>query len=103
MSTSHAEAFPNVVGEAMACGIPLVVTDVGDSAWILDGCGVVVPPDDVHLLADGMRTMLSCTAVERAALGERARQRIREVFSLDSVAASYLREWQRLLPSELKE
>ena len=103
MSTSHAEAFPNVVGEAMACGIPLVVTDVGDSAWILDGCGVVVPPDDVHLLADGMRTMLSCTAVERAALGERARQRIREVFSLDSVAASYLREWQRLLSSELKE
>lgn len=96
-NVSHAEAFPNVVGEAMACGTPMVVTDVGDSAWILDGCGEVVPPGDDAALAGALARLLDMPAEQRQALGARARQRIIDHFSLESVALSYLREWQALL------
>lgn len=57
-SSSYSEGFPNVIGEAMACGKPCVVTDVGDSARIVGESGIAVPPGDPRLLANGMRTML---------------------------------------------
>lgn len=58
-SSSDGEGFPNVIGEAMACGVPCVVTDVGDSAKIVGDQGVVVPVGDSQVLAKGLKTMLS--------------------------------------------
>jgi glycosyltransferase involved in cell wall biosynthesis len=57
-SSSLREGFPNVIAEAMACGVPCVVTDVGDSAKIVGDMGIVVPLDNPHMLAGGLRTML---------------------------------------------
>lgn len=97
VNASHAEAFPNVVGEAMACGIPMVVTDVGDSAWILDGCGKVVPPGDDHALSQALDALLSLPAQARQQLGARARERVLRDFSLPAVAERYWQEWSALV------
>ena len=57
--SSSGEGSPYVIGEAMACGVPCVVTDVGDSARIVGKMGVVVPPKDPQALAEGLEMMLS--------------------------------------------
>lgn len=80
-SSSSGEGFPNVVGEAMACGVPCVVTDVGDSARIVGDSGEVAPPRDVEALAQAMLGMLN--RVEREPdLAQRVRSRIEKEFSL---------------------
>jgi len=80
------EGFPNVIGEAMACGVPCVVTDVGDSALIVGETGRVVPPRDPRALAAAWRDMLQMDRETRGGLGERARARIVTHFSLNEIA-----------------
>jgi len=57
-SSSYGEGFSNTIAEAMACGVPCVVTDVGDSALIVDNTGEVVPPSRPEALCEGFRLML---------------------------------------------
>ena len=57
-SSSDSEGLGLTVAEAMACGVPCVVTDAGDSAKIVADTGIVVPPGDPQMLADGLKTML---------------------------------------------
>jgi glycosyltransferase involved in cell wall biosynthesis len=94
--SSWSEAFPNVLGEAMACGVPCVTTDVGDSREIVGDSGLVVPPRDSEALADGLKTMIRKTVQERQALGRAARQRVQARYSLDSVVAQYADLYQTL-------
>jgi glycosyltransferase involved in cell wall biosynthesis len=81
-SSSYGEGFANVIGEAMACGVPCVVTDVGDSAWIVGDTGIVVPPKNPEALAAGWNSLLNLAVTERVALAEKARKTIVENFSL---------------------
>jgi glycosyltransferase involved in cell wall biosynthesis len=82
------EGFPNVVAEAMACGVPVVASDVGDTAVVVGDCGAIVPPGDDAAIAAGCAALLADPA-RRMALGARSRQRIQERFSLESVVARY--------------
>jgi glycosyltransferase involved in cell wall biosynthesis len=75
-SSSLSEGFPNVIGEAMACGVPCVVTDVGDSAIIVGETGVIVNPEDPQALADGWRRMLKHLEDKSYSIKEMARARI---------------------------
>ena len=88
-SSAYGEGFPNVIGEAMSCAVPCVVTDVGDSARIVDDTGSVVPPRQPLALADALRKMIESPVQTRHALGARARQRIVKHFSLDAIVQQY--------------
>ncbi len=58
-SSSSGEGFSNTIIEAMACGVPCVVTDVGDSAVIVGETGVVVPPSSPEPLRDAFGLLLN--------------------------------------------
>jgi len=89
VSSSASEAFANVIGEAMAGGIPCVATDVGDSAHIVGNTGIIVPPHDPEALAQGMLLMLRKPSAELKQMGVLAQERIVQMFSLPSVARCY--------------
>ena len=82
-SSSYGEGFPNVIGEAMACGIPCVVTDVGDSALIVGNTGIVVPARDYRELAAGILNMLARLNRHRSEISEQVRKRIVDNFDLE--------------------
>lgn len=86
---SLSESFPNVVGEAMACGVPCVVTDVGDAARLVGDTGTVVQPRSPSALAAAWQAMIDGGPAFRAELGTRARGRIQRDFSLDRIVATY--------------
>lgn len=87
--SSSGEAFPNVVGEAMACEVPCVVTDVGDTADIVGDTGRVVPKKNPHALAESISEILSLSVIERKVLGERARKRIKTMFEINKIVNKY--------------
>jgi glycosyltransferase involved in cell wall biosynthesis len=79
-SSSITEGFPNAIAEAMACGLPCVVTDVGDSARIVGDAGIVVPPSDPEALAARINELVARPGDERV---RQARRHIIENFSVD--------------------
>lgn len=96
--SSVGEAFPNVVAEAMACGTPCVVTDVGDAALIVGETGWVVPARDSQALAGALRDAITeqrdpLVVARRSAA---ARSRIIAEFSLARMVDSYSRLWTDL-------
>jgi len=88
-SSSYSEGFPNVIGEAMACGVPCVVTDAGDSALIVGATGRVVPPGNPQALAEGWSELIKMGPEGRSRLGSAARHRIEKLFNLPLIVARY--------------
>jgi glycosyltransferase involved in cell wall biosynthesis len=100
--SSASEAFPTVVGEAMACEIPCAVTDVGDAADIVGETGRVVPPGDPQALAAAWQSLLALPAAERHALGQQARRRVLARFDLRQTAAAYARLVRDIIAGRLE-
>lgn len=84
-SSAFGEGSPNVIGEAMACGVPCVVTDVGDSAFIVGETGLVVQPRQPQDLSRAIEEALSWPAAERASRGQAARARIQQKFDINRI------------------
>lgn len=99
-SSSFGEAFPNVLGEAMACGVPCAVTDVGDSADIVGSAGRVVPAGDMQGLARELLALLQLPSAKRAALGQQARQRVQDHYEIGHVARLYEAAYEQVARSE---
>lgn len=94
--SSLGEAFPNVIAEAMACGTPCVVTDVGDAAYIVGETGWIVQPRDSVALADCLQKAMKEFEFSPIAWRTRqlaARNRIVENFSIEKMVAAYAAVW----------
>ena len=83
------EAFPNVIGEALACGTPCVATDVGDSKRILGDCGKTVPAGNPELLASAVIATLNESGEKKAFDALLRRQRVRDYFDILKITANY--------------
>ena len=101
LSSSYGEGFPLAVGEAMSCGVPCVVTDIGDSAWMVGDTGRIVPPQNPEALANAWKELINLGAEGRSALGQAARNRAIAHFSLDSVVAQYEALYESVLARKL--
>ena len=88
-SSAWGEGFSNVIGEAMACGVPCVVTGVGDSAYIVGKTGLTVKPGNRKAFLKAFERMVIMSSVERRELGKMARERVIEHFSLDRIVKNY--------------
>ncbi len=90
------EGFPNVIGEAMACGTLVVSTAVGETTLVRDGCHIVVEPANGSALAQGVMRHLLATPEDREELGRQGRAFIEDNFSLQNYAAHYERLYRLL-------
>lgn len=89
-SSAYGEGFSNVLGEAMACGIPCVVTKIGDSALVVGPSGTIVPPNDSEALADAMGRMLTAPRPDPMTI----RRRILDHFSIETLVSATERTLQ---------
>jgi glycosyltransferase involved in cell wall biosynthesis len=89
LCSAYGEGFPNVLGEALSCGVLCVATDVGDAAIIVGRYGRIVPPRNADALASAWRDLLALSPASRADLGTRARQHVIARYSLPVIARAY--------------
>ena len=87
--SSSDEGFPNVVCEAMAMKVPCTVTDAGAASEIVGSTGIVVAPKDSCALAEALETMINLGASERSRLGELARERVSENYSIEIASTRF--------------
>jgi glycosyltransferase involved in cell wall biosynthesis len=94
--SSSAEAFPNVLAEAMACGTPCVTTDVGDARLIVDDTGWVVPPRNFQALANALEQALAARhdAPSWKARQSRCRERVARRFGIEVMVQRYRAVWE---------
>lgn len=97
LSSAFGEGFPNVIGEAMSCQVPCVVTNTGDSARIVGNTGKVVPPKNPEALAKAIIELIDLSPEKRQHIGQKARERIRTHYSLDKIVNYYERLYQDIV------
>lgn len=81
----------------MACGVPAVVTDVGDAREVVGETGVVVPPAQPQAFGEGLLRLASLSSAVRSQQGAQARERIVKNYSFNKMAEAYQTLYQSLL------
>lgn len=103
LSSHFGEGWPNVVGEAMACGVPCVVTDVGDAGAIVGDTGIVVPRRNPSALAEACIKLLNLSDEQFSVLKTRCRERIVENFTVEKMAERFESVYNSILLGNNKE
>lgn len=101
ISNSLSEGLSNVVGEAMASGLPNLATDVGDSRELVGGSGRIVPPAHPEALAAELIEMASLGQEELRRMGAAARARIEKRYSIKAMVRAYTELYSELCGEEI--
>ena len=99
LSSAFSEAFPNVLGEAMACAVPPVANDIGDCARIVGDTGIVVAPRSPGALVEAWERLMDEGRDARLELGRAARQRVQDLYSLKKIVHQYEGLYEELASS----
>jgi glycosyltransferase involved in cell wall biosynthesis len=99
-ASAYGEAFPLIIGEAMSCGVPCIVTDIGDSAWIVGETGRIVLPQNESALAEAWKELIVLNEEQKSILATAARNRIMASFSLEAVVNQYEQLYRSSLSSK---
>jgi len=87
--SSRSEAFPNVLGEAMASGVVCVTTDAGDARDVVGDTGGVVPPGDARAFENAVESFVVMGANELKHRGRMARMRIEACYAIERTCEAY--------------
>lgn len=85
LTSSFGEGFPNVLGEALSCGVPCIATDVGDARSIVGDCGTIVAPGDVPGLAHALLETGALVQTQRAIWKTACRERAVRRYALSTM------------------
>lgn len=93
------EGMPNVVMEALAAGTPVVATEVGGVAEVVEAgkSGFLVPPQDPAALSQAMRQLMSLSMEQRHQMGVTGRAHVTAHYSLPAMADRWLGLYEELL------
>lgn len=89
LPSAWGEGFPNTLAEAMACGVPCIATDVGDSGVVIGPAGRVVPPRDADAMAAALVELVEIGGEGRSRIGVLARQRVCENYAIADIGARF--------------
>lgn len=102
-SSVYGEGFPNVVAEGMACEIPCVATDVGDSAELIRDEQRIVGAGDYNGLADAVCGLLALEREQRRRIGALDRERVAKHFDIGGMISNYETLYERSIAGGHKE
>lgn len=89
LTASRGDGFPNAIGEAMACGVPCIATDVGDTALLINKTGQILQDVTPSSLAFAWQEWINAGEIWRKEQGKLARQRIRKHYAIQDICAQY--------------
>ena len=92
---SFHEGLPGTLLEAMACGLPIVTTDVGGMPEVLGNAGSIVKPEEVHLLAQAIKTPFLNSKIKEQKT-KLAKEKIKN-YSWENISKRILQLYEELL------